>query len=140
LFRFVFVDFVSFRFVSFLFRFALYRYPFLFRYDFIDFVLLPLVSFLFRFHFVDFVSFRFVSFLLISFRFVSFSLISFRFYFVSHFIQMLKSVWKINCVLFYVKTKPLKIKWTVNFKELVKVTVLIANVYLSTCGSLSSVR
>jgi hypothetical protein len=27
-----------------------------------------------------------------------------------------------------------------NFKELVKVTVLIANVYLSTCGSLSSVQ
>jgi ribosomal protein L24E len=41
-------------------------------------------------------------------------------------------VWKTNCVLFYVKTKPLKIKWTDNFKELVKVTVLIANVYLST--------
>jgi hypothetical protein len=58
-----------------------------------------------------------------------------------HFlIQMLKSVWTTNCVLFYVKTKPLKIKWTVNFKELVKVTVLIANVYLSTCGSLSSVN
>jgi hypothetical protein len=51
-----------------------------------------------------------------------------------------KSVWKTNCVLFYVKTKPLKIKWTVNFKELIKVTVLIANVYLSTCGSLSLVQ
>jgi hypothetical protein len=36
--------------------------------------------------------------------------------------------------------KPLKIKWTVNFKELVKVTVLNANVYLSSCGSLSSVQ
>jgi hypothetical protein len=40
---------------------------------------------------------------------------------------MLKSMWKTNCVLFYVKTKPLKIKWSVNFKELVKVTVLIEN-------------
>jgi hypothetical protein len=57
---------------------------------------------------------------------------------IHFYIKMLKSVWKTNCVLFYVKTKPLKIKWTVNFKELVKVTVLIANVYLSTCGSLSS--
>jgi hypothetical protein len=59
---------------------------------------------------------------------------------IHFYIQMLKSVWKTNCVFFYVKTKPLKIKWTVNFKELVKVTALIENVYLSTCGSLSSVQ
>jgi hypothetical protein len=124
-FRFVFVDFVSFRFrkpgllvyklsevqISY-FYLCLCVCQYLWIIKFLEWAyrknifFLPFSSYqtisLVSFHFVSFrfCWFRFVSFSLISFRFVSFRFVSFRFYFVSHFIGTQKTSFIIKFVKF----------------------------------------